>query len=458
MLRPIVVKELIEGIFGYRFMLSFILALAVIPASVYLGVERYKTEAEQYVEASRQALEEVQTQSPKPPHAAAHVGISIWKPPTPLMALSVGAQDVLGVRTRIDPHVTPQLTGGTSERTPLLTLFGKFDYASVIQVIFGLFAFVLSFDLIAGEREDGTLKLVLANRLARSVLLLGKTIGGSLILILPVALATLVGLLFLTPLWGVSLSGDQWLQVAGVIALSFLFLIMMFLGGLLVSSLARTRIASIIALLFVWVILIFIIPRTATSMAQKIQPIPSAEEVAQRLQEVRNEEHEKSQERVEAWLGEHPGSTPKDMPQEVVVANRRLMDEGVEKQESLIQQSVDAALARQVELATNLARVSPATSYLLSVTRLTGTGVDRHSRFLRYLNEYRHRFRDFFDQIESTGATVMDDFADVPQFTYQEERTTRMIASALVDGGIMVFVSLVLFAASYWAFIRYDVR
>ncbi len=451
-------KEVLEGIYGYRFVLSLVLAVLVIPFSLYLGAQRYKLEASEYRQSTERAWNEVRNQSPKPPHSAAHTGVSIWKPPTPMVAFSSGALNVLGVSTQVDPHLTPRLTGSMSERTPLLSLFGKLDYAFVILVIFGLFAFVLSFDLVSGEREDGTLKLILSNSVPRSQVILGKALGGSVALIVPVALATLLSLLFFTPLGNVELTNSQWLQVVGVLVLSALYLEMMFLIGLLVSCLTRRRISSMIVLLIVWVFLVFIIPRSATSVAQFLQTTPSSEEVAVRLREARTEGMAKYQRVLDEWGVQNPGLTFRDVPPSVQVAARRTMDEWNETQEFLIRQSVDAALLRQVTLATNLARLSPSTSYLLSVTRLTGTGVARHQRFLRHLNEYRRRFADHFDRMEDADVTRVEDFEDVPRFDYVEQPLREVLPAVLADVAVMAVMSLLVFAAAFAAFVRYDVR
>ncbi|HUP21491.1 MAG TPA: ABC transporter permease subunit [Thermoanaerobaculia bacterium] len=451
-------KELLEGIYGYKFVLSMVLSLTVIPFTLFLGAERNELEATEYRLSTERAWEAVTTQPPKPPHSAAHVGISIWKHPTPLVAFSTGSLNELGVSTTINPHQTPRLSGSLSERTPLLNLFGKLDYAIVIQVIFGLFAFVLSFDLVSGEREDGTLKLVLAHSVSRSEVLVGKALGGSTVLLIPVTLATLLSLFFFTPIMGVSLTGTHWLQVLGVFLLSCLFLVMMFVLGLLVSCLTRRRMTSMIVLLVVWVTLIFVVPRAATSIAQHLVTLPSSEEVSRRIREASAEAFEKNMQVINEWLAENPGLTQSDVPPSVQVAGRRAMDQYNESQEARIRQNVDVALQRQVSLATSLARISPATSYMLAVTHLSGTGVHRHQRFLRHLDEYRHRFAEHFNRMEDDDIQLVEDFTGVPRFEYAEEPLANLLLTVMVDASIMATLCVLLFGAAFAAFVRYDVR
>jgi ABC-2 type transport system permease protein len=458
MLRALIVKELRVGIYGSKFVLSFVLALAAIPLALYVGAARYRADLEEFTRSTRDSYQAFRQQGRRPTHAAAHFGLGITKPPTPLSALSSGVQDVLGIRAELDPHRAPQLRGSTAERTPLLLLFGKLDYAFVIQVILGLFAFVLSFDLVSGEREDGTLKLVLAHAVPRSRLLLAKLAGGSLVIVVPVALATVVGLFFLTPAFGVSLTADEWWRAAAIVALSFVYLVMMFGMGLLASCLTRRRIASMIVLLIAWVVLIFVVPRSAVALAQRLQVIPSNEEVDSQLREIQRSETRHAEQRSRDFLAANPQLDRSSIPPTFFTTNRRAMDEAVERQAASIQQVVDAAKNRQVTLATALARLSPATAYLLAATDLAGTGVDRHRHFLRHLDDYRRRFAGHFDELELAGVTELEEYDDVPRFDYPEEGVGELVPRVVLDAGLMVGVSLVVFAAAYAAFLRYDVR
>lgn len=458
MIRSLISKEILEGIRSYKFVLAFLLALTAIPFVLYVGTEQYQVELTEAQSANRESIEAFRNQPAKPPHSAAHFGMAVTKPPSPLTPFASGVQDVLGTRAELDPHLPPRLAGGASERTPVLTLFGKLDYAFLIQVVFGLFALLLSFDLVSGERENGTLKVILSNPVARSQVLVGKLIGGSVVLLLPVLLATVLGLLFLTPTAGVDLTGTEWLRVLGIVALSGLYLGMMFLAGLFVSILTRHRVTSLIVLLIAWVVLVFVIPRSAATLAQYLQEIPSGEEVAAQLREIRADEVEKYRTRAQEFVQENPLYSLQTLPPEFQVDNRRQMDEAVEERSSQVYRAVDAVQNRQVALATNLARISPATAYRLAVTDLAGTGVHRHQEFLRRLDDYRREFVGFFDALERQGASSVSDFSDVPVFEPPALDASADLRRVLLDTGLLLGVSLLLFTAAFVAFLRCDVR
>jgi ABC-2 type transport system permease protein len=457
MTRAVVLKELWEGIYGYKFLLSFLLALLVIPSSIYVGMERFKQERAEYNTATQEAREAVLRQSPKGPHAAAHFGVAISKPPTPMLALSSGIHEILGVRAQIDPHTTPQLGGSQYNRTPVLLLFGKLDYVIVIQVIFGLFALILAADIISGEKEDGTLKLMLSNPVSRIQLMLGKLLGGVLVLLIPVLSATTLGLLLFAT-FGVSLTAQQWWGVILIVALSILYLLMMFMLGACVSALTTRRVTSLVTLLMVWVVMIFVLPRVGTSVAQRVHPIPSPQDVDKQIRAIRETGGTKAQEYVKAFLAASPQQEASKLPENVSIESRRLMDEYVEKEEAKVRETVKFAQDRQVRLASGLARLSPSTAYLLAATEIAGTGINRHNRFLRHLDEYRRVFRGHFDALEDKGISKVSRFDDVPQFSYQEEAMTETLGRTLLDTATMVLLGLLLLGTTHGAFVRYDVR
>jgi len=81
-----------------------------------------------------------------------------------------------------------------------------------VQIAMSLLALLFMFRSICGERESGTLKLMMANAVPRDIVLLGKWVGGYLGLILPFLLAAGIGILALnlTPL--VSLKAEHWIR------------------------------------------------------------------------------------------------------------------------------------------------------------------------------------------------------------------------------------------------------
>ncbi|HEU4387364.1 MAG TPA: ABC transporter permease subunit [Blastocatellia bacterium] len=458
MFKTIFSKEIREGIYTYKFLLIVLCAMILVPLSLYSGARTYKEQVSQFQRAEADSDRTVKTQEPKAPHTAAHFGIVVSKPPAPLLGVAIGVHDALGIRSRIDPHQTPQLTGSLNETAPMLSAFGHFDFAFIVQTLFSLLALIYSFNLVSGEKEAGTLRLMFANAVSRSDVILGKAAAGFAMLLGPLAAASLAGLLFLTPLFGISLRGGAWIRLVAIFLASASYIALFFFLGTLVSTRTTRTMSSIIILILIWASLNFVIPRVAVMIAQSIYPAPSVQQVDMQVEAIRREETDKSVKRFQAYRNEHPDFKDKPLPSDVAVALRRQTDEAMEEREGKLMESYEARKRQQVRLAINLSRLSPCSAYANAVMELAGTGVFRHERFLRLLDEYRRDFRGYFDDLERQNVKTVNSFDNVPMFSFHEEATGSVIGRVTIDVGVITIVTVILFAGAYFSFVRYDIR
>ena len=159
-----------------------------------------------------------------------------------------------------------------------MSLFSM-DFCTILVFVLSLFALLFTYDACSGERESGTLKLVLSNPVHRWKVLIGKLIGVCLTLLPVIMFCYLLSALFVLLAPEVSFSAGEWLRVALLIPVSLVFFGLFILIGLLFSCCFRSSAASIVLCLFVWVISIFIIPNLANSLAKSLVATPSTEEL-----------------------------------------------------------------------------------------------------------------------------------------------------------------------------------
>ncbi len=117
-----------------------------------------------------------------------------------------------------------------------------------------LIAFILSYDSITGEEEDGTMPLLLSSSASRSEIYLGKLIG--LIIVISIAIFVGYGISGITILSrgnvGSIISYFTFIFASILLGVSFLSI------GLLVSSFTRSRTSSITISVFLWFFYVFI--------------------------------------------------------------------------------------------------------------------------------------------------------------------------------------------------------
>jgi len=126
------------------------------------------------------------------------------KPPTVLSALFRGIPQDADVES--------------FDSSPMQALFPLMDWLFIVGMVMSLLALVFSYDAICGEREDGTLKLVVSYPVSRSVVLLSKWAGGFVSLLLPFVTAWLAGLHIVNINPNIHLGGKDF----GIIGLVFL--------------------------------------------------------------------------------------------------------------------------------------------------------------------------------------------------------------------------------------------
>ena len=75
-----------------------------------------------------------------------------------------------------------------------LKTFLEIDWAFVMGLIVSFVAILFTYDAVCGEREDGTLRLMLSGSVPRDGVLLGKFIGAFLSVSAPIVLGAILSL------------------------------------------------------------------------------------------------------------------------------------------------------------------------------------------------------------------------------------------------------------------------
>jgi hypothetical protein len=155
-------------------------------------------------------------------------------------------------------------------------LFGKADLLFNVTFIVSLVALIFTFNCISGERERGTLRLMIANAVPRSRILLSKVIGKYIALLAPFLLSVLIALLVLGGSTVIPIGSPQvWLVVLLILAATLLFLLGMVCLGVCISTFTRHSMGSIVLLFLVWAMFLFGVPKVSPMLAEILHPAES---------------------------------------------------------------------------------------------------------------------------------------------------------------------------------------
>lgn len=485
----IVLKEFRELLYNPRFLFSAIVAAILILTSIYNGYSIYQSELENAIASEAYALQEAEKTE-----TYQFIELDVVRRPNVLSIFDTGLSGVLGRQGNVetnDEHPA-KVTDSRNEENPVFALFSELDLTKTVSIVLALFAILFAHSMITAEREDGTLKLIIANSVSRSSILSGKIIGGFVPLALLLIIPALAGFLALTSFGSIAFSWNDWFAITLMVLGFLLYLLVFYLLGLAMSALSRSSFISLMFCLLFWVLSVAILPRVAVYAANASSPPVSLFEMEKKLQTVRNNYSKEwakklsdsvnSKNLTRKQWGENfrdiLNTVRKEMSQLQMERNRKIYEEYYRKRQRLL---------NTVE---TYSRISPTASLNHIIHRLAGSGPDMLPGFEEDLERYvdaltaysKAKYEEFYEEEKnkSHGAVGLQldddengfvtlksvtgydqtrvDLSDMPNFRLSETSIDSAVNKSLTDFTVLAFFSILFLTLAYTAFIRYDVR
>jgi ABC-type transport system involved in multi-copper enzyme maturation permease subunit len=445
MLKTIVVREILEYLKSARFVIGLGITLALAAGSTVINLQDYKARLQDYQSASQEMKSDRFYQR-------------LYRPPQVLSTLIQGKDRKLGnsiTVTYLDiPSTTSGYMGqGRSLHNRLVSGFAAVDFAFIVRVVLSLMVIFIAYNAVSEEKTSGTLKLTLSNRVPRDQLLLGKFLGGWLVILGSLAVAALVSLIIVLSHSFVAFASGEWTRLLAFIGLSALYLTVFYGVSLFVSVLVDRPSVSLMILLQAWVFLIVIYPNLGVIAAENLHTLPSQEQIAQQ-KAAAFEPYAAEQRKVqEAFTKAVQSGT--EVPKDIAVRNAELWILRAD-----LGHQVDEEFGRKLTAQTNLARaissLSPAVLFDQAAERFGRTGMAEYERFMRevyrYWQQHCERSKLMYADREAYKKAPPVDFR-VPV-----ESTAEAFAATWLDWLLLAFFALALFALAYTAFLKKDVR
>ncbi|HPH45328.1 MAG TPA: ABC transporter permease subunit, partial [Candidatus Aminicenantes bacterium] len=386
----------------------------------------------------------------------------------------------------------PQLD--TFDNDPLPVLFPLIDLTFILGILMSLAALIFSYDAISGEKEDRTLKLMLANGVPRARVILAKIIGGAVTLWVPFLIALAAGLVVLLLHPRIAWGAADWGALGLILAGGFVYLLLFFGLGLLVSSRHASSASSILTCLFLWVVFVLVVPNLSPYVASLIRPAPSIIEVGRRIDRMIDTERDDlgrtlSRERMDAVVKSNPVLAGVDRMTEPEVkaeiarnaefarayelfrkANEAAWRDANDIQEAkvkVIRDDLSRKENAQARLSAALSMASPLAAFTYFSADLTHSGVRNRAHFetiaAAFWDAYENYAGPKMEALRKADPT-MDvwntavDVRDMPRFVYREEPLAGRIKSVLAPLLILCGMALVVFLGAVLSFNWTDVR
>ncbi|MEW6752360.1 MAG: ABC transporter permease subunit [Candidatus Latescibacterota bacterium] len=464
MLFLIIRKEIVHNVLSFRFTVTYALLFGLVLLALFLMGSNYQARFEEYTTAAEEQRAKVaelgKIEDPsKLFEEYQRASFSGVREPHRLSLLALGLDDVLPSQVPGSGYMRWVTSEDRLSTNLLFRLFQAPDFAYVVNVVMSLLALMFVFDAVCGEKEQGTLKLLLSNSVPRDLVLVGKWLGGLVCVTVPFLAAGLAGYVYgsVSGALGGEGAGTRYLSVFLV---SLLYVSAFFTLGLMISTIAHRSSTALLASLMVWVCWILVVPNVAPITARLLAPVPGRQVIEAEKQAIGRE-----------------GNLLQEAIRKRKVYGDQQEAEKIQQETERRQQKLEAfyqeRMQTQVGLTQNLARLSPSASYLFAATRLAGTGPELARGFQqareRFQEEHSKRQGNLWQTLQQSGRITFtngrvevkdrDWFQpeDLPRFRILVEDLTTSLDQAAFDLLLLVVFNVLFFMLAFVFFLRYDV-
>ena len=491
----IIHREFVSNVLTSRFMIGFVVCLISTAAAVYVQVADYEKRLAAYHVAVQEYQEEARTWD-----LYSRINPKAHRKPNPLSIFNVGMEksgaDMVSIKLATPIWEKEAQKQGSDN--PFLSIFLSVDVTFVFKIVLSALAILFAYNTISGEREDGTLKLVLSNPVSRDALVLGKYLGGMLSLLPIIVISFVVGVVIASASPATTFNAGDLLRLVMILVVSLLYVSICYLLGLLLSVWTKEAATTLILSMFIWGILTIVHSNIATFAVSKFPPYkPQPEkEARQQVSSIWNDfKEERDAYILKKWGYKYPASaishegpitlgmtmsSPGELEfiefytikpihnadvskfQEVLGYQEPLRIDYANRAEELLKRREEIG-ERNGQLARDISRISFADAYRFAIGAITNTNRKSYNDFIGQARSYKRQVVDYLvgENAFSARAWFSSDkgkaeFVDLPVFQHRYNSVSENLFRALGDVFILLAWNVILFMGAYVSFLRYE--
>ena len=397
---------------------------------------------------------------------------------TPLLFLSEGGGKFRPSGYTLKPKgvIDANPAGPRNFKLPVIP---DLDWSFIIKIIFSLYVILLGYGTIAGEKEQGTLCLILSNSISRIKVLVAKYCAILLTVLIPLLIGGVLSLIIM----GISipqvLSKNSLVRIIVMLGLAVIYLSIFAFLSLLISALIPRSSLALLLLLAFWVLFTVFIPNISGVLSEEFSDVPSEYQMAKRVGEMTEKEVWARIDQVRERVNKGELKTEEEVKKET----DRAFDMG---QEDLIKhyKAYDDAMKKRARTAQNLSRISPTAMFQYASENVAQTGPNNEELFLKDIRNYANVYDAYIIKkvgklvgtsswsfsttfqingkpvhIRSPQPEIYDgDKSDFPQFTETHPSLGDDLKIAFLDLAGLILWNIVLAVLAFVAFLRADIR
>lgn len=464
MFTTLYIRELQSYLYSLRFQVSFVIVVLVFSLGSISFVSSFKDMQDNYVKYSRSQQEEL-SQNAENLSLTAVAQKSFVTSPRSNSLIADCKENYLPNRISYSAYNVFDYSVRHDSNNPLLSRSESLSWSFIVTMFLSFITLLFSFDAISGEKEERTLALVFSNAVPRRTFLCSKLLSVVTIIGMMELIGIVLSLLILTLAGGIQLDAAFMMETAGFIVISLLFITTIAAFGLFSSVVTRYSNVSLLISLCFWLFAAVIVPNTSVFWAKKLFTIPSSEEVNQKREEAKQDINKNAPEGSWSASGRDP-FYPRHELRARNQMNMMLSDK--KYNDAYYQQQF-----RQFEQTRNFTLLSPIAQFDYMNEAFLGGGYLRFQKNWSDMHLFQEQFLQWFKDIDAKDAdsphwyNPYEDYStskkpvaadQIPQ--YQEQIASFGQRFQFISGYLIVMILTigVLFAASFFFFVRYDVR
>lgn len=363
----------------------------------------------------------------------------------PLGILAHGQSDLYNEEVLLSARFRDPRQQKQDMLNPSLLKFGQFDATMVLVLLFPLFIIALSFNFLSGEKEGGTLRLIVIQfGSIKEWVWVKALLYGLICFVVPwlICLALLAA-------YKIDISANyKSVAVFSIILLGYTFFWQLLV--VLINFFGKSSAFNALTLVCFWVVFVFILPALSNLTANELYKVPSRVSFinAVRLANVEAEKLDSSQ-LVNQYFFDHPelverkDTTGKsrfsanDFWKEIVMSQ-----ELINKKADPIYEAYNRKLKGANRFAGYMSWISPGSVFNKGLLQLAGTSSEDYFRFSDSAMQYRSNFLSYIrDRILLDREITYPEVIKRGTFTYQAPGSIRLLTVILA---FLLYTSLLI--------------
>ncbi|MBS9461944.1 DUF3526 domain-containing protein [Flagellimonas sp. 389] len=341
-------------------------------------------------------------------------------------------------------YVQPIVTGDDSTlsfkemTSPVQLLFGSFDLAFVIVYLLPLLIIAFSFNILASERESGSLKLLASQPIDIRIWVLQKL--GLRFFWLVIAIIITLSIVFIVFGFDFKTGFMSFVALLSiVIAYALFWFVLAFATNIWIRSSAKNA----ITLIGFWILFVLLSPSLINQMSNTLYPIPSRTLMLNEMRSIKAEATKKQDEILDNFLRDHPEYATNDSTQvrgfyQKYMATQELIQDELKP----LLSEFEAQISNQHRLVNASSWLSPALIVQNTLNSIAGTSTEDYQDFKRQSLAFSKEWRNFFKPMLFKDSTFgKSDYKNLPEFEFSYA-IVNMYSKTL---GLVFLSSLILF-------------